>query len=50
MSDYIISVDVATDNPTVIITSTPYGSNWSSFINVYFKLKRIEKIRRIFNE
>jgi len=50
MSNYICSVDVATDNPTVIITSTPSGSNWSSFINVYFKLRRMKKIKRIFNE
>jgi hypothetical protein len=49
MSNYIISADVANDNPTVIITSTPYGSDWSSFISFHFKLRRIEKIRRIFN-
>jgi len=50
MSDYICSVDVATDNSKVVITSTPYGSNWSSFISFHFKLRRMKKIRRIFNE
>jgi hypothetical protein len=50
MCNYIISADVATDNPKIIITSTPLGSNWTSFINIHFKLRRIQKIRRIFNE
>jgi hypothetical protein len=51
MSDYIISVDVATDDPTVIITSVPYGhyrvyNVWTTTMRC---LDRIEKIRRIFN-
>jgi len=48
MSNYIISSDVATDDPTVIITSVPYGYN--VWITTMRGLQRKHKIRRIFNE
>ena len=48
MSNYIISVDVATDNPTVIITSFPYGTFRQPWITMR-GLERKHKIRRIFN-
>jgi hypothetical protein len=51
MSNYIISTDVATDDPKVIITSVPYGHYraHSSYPNIIRCLDRIEKIKRIFN-
>jgi hypothetical protein len=51
MSNYIISTDVATDDPTVIITSVPYGHYRADnvWITTMRCLDRIEKIKRIFN-
>lgn len=48
MSDYIISADVATDNPTVIIRSFPFvGKDW---IITMRGLERKHTIKRLFNK
>ena len=49
MKNYIISADVATDNPKVIITEFPYGTFKEPWITVRV-LERKHKIKRILNE
>lgn len=44
MNNYIISVDVATDNPTVIITSIPYGHKWRNILRARLRKHKIRKI------
>lgn len=47
MSDYIISVDVATTNTKVVIITNPYGTFSGTWINSMRGLERKHKIKKI---